>query len=69
MIGASWFREIAHLPCEVRISNEFLYETFLPSRTTLYIFMSQSGETADVRESVKMVKEKGCHTFGIVNVV
>jgi glucosamine--fructose-6-phosphate aminotransferase (isomerizing) len=31
--------------------------------------MSQSGETADVRESVKMVKEKGCLTFGIVNVV
>jgi glucosamine--fructose-6-phosphate aminotransferase (isomerizing) len=31
--------------------------------------MSQSGETADVRESLKMVKEKGCLTFGIVNVV
>lgn len=31
--------------------------------------MSQSGETADVRESVKMVKEKWCLTFGIVNVV
>ena len=31
--------------------------------------MSQSGETADVRESLRMVKEKGCLTFGIVNVV
>ncbi len=69
MVWASWFREIAHIPCEVRVSNEFLYETFLPSKSTLYIFMSQSGETADVRESLKMVKEKGCLTFGIVNVV
>ena len=69
MVGASWFREIAHIPCEVRVSNEFLYETFLPSKTTLYIFMSQSWETADVRESLKMVKEKWCLTFGIVNVV
>jgi glucosamine--fructose-6-phosphate aminotransferase (isomerizing) len=31
--------------------------------------MSQSGETADVREGLRMVKQKGCLTFGIVNVV
>jgi glucosamine--fructose-6-phosphate aminotransferase (isomerizing) len=69
VVGSYWFRELAHLPCDVRISSEFLYDTFLPSRTTLYVFMSQSGETADVRESLRMVKEKGCLTFGIVNVV
>ena len=33
------------------------------------MFLSQSGETADVRESMKIVKAKGCMTFGIVNVV
>lgn len=69
LVGSYWFRELAGLPCEVRISSEFLYDTFLPSRTTLYVFMSQSGETADVRECLRMVKEKGCLTFGIVNVV
>lgn len=69
VVGASWFKELAHIPCDVRISSEFLYDTFLPNKKTLYVFMSQSGETADVRESVKMVKEKGCMTFGIVNVV
>ena len=47
----------------------FLYETFIPKKDTLYIFMSQSWETADVRESVKMVKQKWCLTFWIVNVV
>ena len=46
-----------------------MYDTFLPDSKTLYIFISQSGETADVRESVKIVKEKGWITFWIVNVV
>lgn len=64
-----WFKELAWMPCEVRISPEFLYDTFLPQEKTLYIFMSQSWETADVRESVKIVKEKWWLTFGVVNVV
>lgn len=64
-----WFREIAWIPAEVRISNEFLYDTFIPDNKTLYIFMSQSWETADVRECLKMVKSKWCLTFWIVNVV
>jgi len=64
-----WFKELAWMPCEVRISSEFLYDTFLPDPKTLYVFISQSWETADVRESVRIVKEKGWITFGIVNVV
>ncbi|MDD3794245.1 MAG: glutamine--fructose-6-phosphate transaminase (isomerizing) [Candidatus Gracilibacteria bacterium] len=69
VVGKNWFEELAGIKTEVRVSSEFLYETFIPNKKTLYIFMSQSGETADVRESVRMVKEKGCLTFGIVNVV
>lgn len=64
-----WFKELAWIPAEVRISNEFLYDTFIPDSKTLYIFLSQSWETADVRECLKMVKSKWCLTFGIVNVV
>ncbi len=64
-----WFREIAWIQAEVRISNEFLYDKFIPDSKTLYIFMSQSWETADVRECLKMVKSKWCLTFWIVNVV
>ncbi|MDD2871612.1 MAG: glutamine--fructose-6-phosphate transaminase (isomerizing) [Candidatus Gracilibacteria bacterium] len=69
VVGKSWFEQLAGIRTEVRISSEFLYETFIPNKKTLYIFISQSGETADVREGVKMVKQKGCLTFGIVNVV
>ncbi|MCH2188969.1 glutamine--fructose-6-phosphate transaminase (isomerizing) [Candidatus Gracilibacteria bacterium] len=69
VVGKSWFESLSGIKTEVRVSSEFLYETFLPNKKTLYIFMSQSGETADVREGIKMVQQKGCLTFGIVNVV
>jgi glucosamine--fructose-6-phosphate aminotransferase (isomerizing) len=36
---------------------------------TLYVFISQSGETADSIEVLKLIKQQGGHTFGIVNVV
>lgn len=69
IVWKTWFEELASMKTEVRVSSEFLYWKFLPSPKTLYIFMSQSWETADVREAVKMVKEKWCFTFWIVNVV
>lgn len=68
-VWCSWLASLAGIEAEVRVSSEFLYGTFIPNPKTLYIFMSQSGETADVRESVKKVQEKWCHTFGIVNTV
>jgi len=66
---SSWFKELADMQCEVRISSEFLYEKFIPNKKTLYIVISQSGETADVRECLKMIKQKDCLSFWIVNVV
>ncbi|MCP4523158.1 MAG: glutamine--fructose-6-phosphate transaminase (isomerizing) [Candidatus Gracilibacteria bacterium] len=69
MVGASWMKELAELKTEVRISSEFLYEKFIPNKKTLYIVISQSGETADVRECLRMIQQKDCMTFGIVNVV
>lgn len=69
VVWKSWFEKLAWVKTEVRVSSEFLYETFLPNKKTLYLFLSQSWETADVRESIRMVKEKWCLTFWIVNVV
>ena len=69
VVWASWFKELADIQSEVRISSEFLYEKFIPNKKTLYIVISQSGETADVRECVKMIQQKDCNTFWIVNVV
>ena len=69
VVWKNWFEELAWIKTEVRVSSEFLYEKFIPNKRTLYIFMSQSWETADVRECVKMVQQKWCKTFWIVNVV
>ena len=68
-MGCYFFRKFAGIPSQAIISSEFLADTFIPEKKTLYVFLSQSGETADVRESMKIVKAKGCMTFGIVNVV
>ncbi len=64
-----YFKELAGIKSEVIISSEFLSDTFIPSKKTLYIFLSQSWETADVRESLKIVKAKWWLTFWVVNVV
>jgi len=69
MIGSYLMKDLAGIPVQVTISSEFLVDVFLPDDKTLYVFLSQSGETADVRESLKIVKAKWCLTFGIVNVV
>ncbi len=68
-MGSYYFKELASIKSEVIISSEFLCDTFIPNKKTLYIFLSQSWETADVRESLKIVKAKGGLTFWVVNVV
>lgn len=68
-IGNYFFRKYGWVDARASISSEFLVDTFIPKEKTLYVFLSQSWETADVRESMKIVKAKGCKTFGIVNVV
>ena len=68
-MGGYFFRKFSGIPVETIISSEFLSDVFIPDSKTLYVFLSQSGETADVRESMKIVKAKWCMTFGVVNVV
>ncbi len=68
-IGGYFFRNFSKIHCSAIISSEFLSDVFIPDSKTLYVFLSQSWETADVRESMKIVKAKWCHTFGVVNVV
>ncbi len=68
-VGTYFFRKFAGIPAQAIISSEFLADSFIPDMKTLYIFLSQSGETADVRECMKIVQAKWCMSFGIVNVV
>ncbi|MDD3646241.1 MAG: glutamine--fructose-6-phosphate transaminase (isomerizing) [Candidatus Gracilibacteria bacterium] len=69
LTAATWFEELADLPTQVHMSTEFKYKKHFINQKTLYVFISQSGETADSLECLKIVKNKGGLTFGVVNVV
>ncbi|MGI0078277.1 MAG: glutamine--fructose-6-phosphate transaminase (isomerizing) [Nitrososphaerales archaeon] len=63
------FSRIARFHINPVIASEFsAYEHFL-KKETLVIAVSQSGETIDVIDAVKVAKQKGCHIVSIVNVM
>ena len=68
LLGKYYLEELANIPVEVVVSTEFKYKKKFVSPDELYIFVSQSGETIDTLDSLKIVKEQGGHVFGIVNV-
>lgn len=61
--------ELAWIETQVILSTEFKYKKQFINDETLYMFISQSGETADWLECLKIVKNKWWKTFWIVNVV
>ena len=62
------FQRMSKMRCDVEIASEFRYkEPFLTSKT-LFITISQSGETADTLEALKMAKASGMKTLSICNV-
>lgn len=69
MTASYLFEELAGIPTNVFVSTEFKYKKKFINEDTLYIFISQSWETADSLESLKVVKNKWWFTFWIVNVV
>lgn len=68
-IASYFFEDLANIPCQVHISTEFKYKKQFINEKNLYIFISQSWETADSLECLKIVKNKWGKTFWIVNVV
>ncbi|MDD5360298.1 MAG: glutamine--fructose-6-phosphate transaminase (isomerizing) [Sulfurovaceae bacterium] len=62
------FERIAKIPCVVEIASEFRYKDPLLDKNTLFITISQSGETADTLEALKMAKRAGLKSLSICNV-
>ena len=56
-----------NIPCTCHIASEFLFEECLNYKDSLFIFISQSGETYDTIECVQKVKKFGQPTLGITN--
>ena len=67
-IGKEMFEKMAGIPCEVHIASEFAYNMPLLSKKPLFVFLSQSGETADLRAVLVNVKAQGYRTLTITNV-
>ncbi|WP_462419832.1 glutamine--fructose-6-phosphate transaminase (isomerizing) [Salinicoccus sp. Marseille-QA3877] len=68
LIGKEYFEKWAGLPTEVHVASEFVYNTPLLSEKPLFIFISQSGETADSRAVLVEVKKLQHKTLTITNV-
>ncbi|SFV67351.1 Glucosamine--fructose-6-phosphate aminotransferase [isomerizing] [hydrothermal vent metagenome] len=68
LTGAYLLERIAKIPCQVEIASEFRYKKPLLREDTLFITISQSGETADTLEALKMAKRAGLKSLSICNV-
>lgn len=65
----SIFENLCHIPVEVDMASEFRYRNPLVDNNTLAIFISQSGETADTIQALKLAKQKGATTLALSNVI
>ena len=68
LTSAYLFERIAKIPTSVEIASEFRYKEPLMSKDELFVVISQSGETADTLEALKMAKRAGLKTLAICNV-
>jgi len=67
MIGKTIIEQLCRIPVEVDHASEFRYRNPILKKKDLVIVISQSGESADTKSALEMVKERGIQTFGIVN--
>lgn len=63
------FEGLARIPVEVDLASEFRYRNPILEEGALVVIISQSGETADSLAALRLAKERGIKTLGIVNVV
>lgn len=68
-LGARTIEQLARVPCDAEPASEFRYRNPVIESDTLYLAVSQSGETFDTLAAVQEIKRKGGRVLGIVNVV
>ncbi len=68
LVGKNLIEKYGDIPVDVEIASEFRYKKLFLDKDTLVIAISQSGETADTLEAVKIAKRHGADTLGIINV-
>ena len=68
-MGASLVEELARIPADAEAASEFRYRNPIIEPDTLYVAVSQSGETIDTLLAVEEIRRKGGRVIGLVNVV
>ncbi|MCX8586945.1 MULTISPECIES: glutamine--fructose-6-phosphate transaminase (isomerizing) [unclassified Gilliamella] len=69
MVARYWFEALAGIPCDVEIASEFRYRKPAKHKNSLFISLSQSGETADTLAALRLAKENHyLSTLAICNV-
>ena len=69
LVAKYWLEELTSLDIEIDIASEFRYRKLKFDRNNLYIFVSQSGETADTAAALDICKKNNVKTCSIVNVI
>jgi glucosamine--fructose-6-phosphate aminotransferase (isomerizing) len=59
MVARYWLEELAGIPCQVEVASEFRYRKVVVQPNTLFVTISQSGETADTLAALRNAKELG----------
>ena len=68
-IGKYWIEDLLGLPCQVEVASEFRYRKAVVPENTLFVTLSQSGETADTLAALRNSKENNyCGSLTICNV-
>ncbi len=69
MVARYWFEGIAGIPCTVEVASEYRYRRAVITPNSLFVTISQSGETADTLAALREAKKNGyAHTLAICNV-
>ncbi len=69
LVAKYWFEEFTSINIEVDIASEFRYRKVRFDKKALYIFVSQSGETADTYAALDLCKKQSVKTCSVINVV
>ena len=69
LVAKYWLEELTKIDVEIDIASEFRYRNLKFNNKNLYIFISQSGETADTAAALDLCKKNNVKTCAIVNVI
>jgi glucosamine--fructose-6-phosphate aminotransferase (isomerizing) len=68
-VARYWLEDLLAIPCQVEVASEFRYRKAVVPKNTLFVSLSQSGETADTLAALRDTKNKNyCGTLSVCNV-